>query len=518
MEQPQTSPEPNTNTSSKTQPGAEHLPAIFSTTGVDITEQKGIEQLLLESEQRFQAAVAAIDGVLWTNNSGGEMEGVQTGWASLTGQSMEEYRGYGWANAVHPDDALATIDAWNKTVHRRETFVFEHRVKMKNGEWGLFSVRAVPLVNADGSIREWVGVHTNITKARKSTEALRQSEEKFRSLANSISQMAWMANKDGWIYWYNERWYGYTGTSFEEMEGWGWDKVHHPDQVEKVVSATKELWNTNQPFELTFPLRRHDGVYRWFLTRVYPLLDERGEVQQWIGTNTDIDDYKKAMQLKDEFLNMASHELKTPLTSLKAFTQILEMQLKAGDNSSAATLLQKMDQQINKLNRLVIDLLDVNKIEKGQLQYNIEPFNFNILVSEVVEEMQRFSTTHTIQTRLDGPVILNGDRNRIEQVISNLIANAIKYSPSQDTIIVSTQSTTEEVIFSVQDFGIGVPEADLSNIFNRFYRVPGKYRESFPGLGTGLFIASEIISRHQGIIKAESEEGKGSTFSFYIPR
>ncbi|MEO7049680.1 MAG: ATP-binding protein, partial [Ferruginibacter sp.] len=280
----------------------------------------------------------------------------------------------------------------------------------------------------------------------------------------------------------------------------------------------KELWNTNQPFELTFPLRRHDGAYRWFLTRVYPLLNDRGEVQQWIGTNTDIDDYKKAMQLKDEFLSVASHELKTPLTSLKGFTQILEMQFQASDNADAATLLQKMDQQINKLNRLIIDLLDVNKIENGQLRYNTESFNFNVLVVDVVEVLQRTTTTQTIQTHLDDPVIVNADRNRIEQVISNLIANAIKYSPGRDTVIVSTQTTTEEVIFFVQDFGIGVPEVHISHIFDRFYRVPGKNRESYPGLGIGLFIAAEIISRHHGVINVDSQEGKGSIFSFSIPR
>jgi PAS domain S-box-containing protein len=147
-----------------------------------ITTAEANEQALRASEQRFQAAIAAVQGILWTNNAKGEMAGEQPGWAALTGQTYEEYQGYGWAKAVHPDDAQPTIEAWQKAVSRRSTFVFEHRVRVKTGHWEQFSIRAIPLMNADGSIREWVGVHTNITKERQAEEALRQSEAKFRSL------------------------------------------------------------------------------------------------------------------------------------------------------------------------------------------------------------------------------------------------------------------------------------------------------------------------------------------------
>ncbi len=151
----------------------------------DITAEQLSRQKIEESEQRFQAAIQAVEGILWTNNATGEMEGEQPGWANLTGQTYADYQGYGWASAVHPDDAQPTVDAWNEAVRERKTFVFEHRVRVKSGNWESFSIRAIPLINADGTIREWVGVHTNVTEQRKAEAALRASEQNLRSIVES---------------------------------------------------------------------------------------------------------------------------------------------------------------------------------------------------------------------------------------------------------------------------------------------------------------------------------------------
>ena len=151
-------------------------------TAIDVTQKVVAQKKLLQSEQRFQGAVDALKGILWTNNAEGKMEGEQPGWSALTGQSFDEYQGFGWASAVHPDDAQATVDAWNEAVRKRETFIFEHRVKMKDGNWGQFSVRAVPLFHDDGSINEWVGVHTDITEQRSAEQALIESERRYRVL------------------------------------------------------------------------------------------------------------------------------------------------------------------------------------------------------------------------------------------------------------------------------------------------------------------------------------------------
>ena len=186
---------------------------------------------LVECEKdRFRAAIEAVQGVLWTNDASGRMEGKQPGWAALTGQDLHEYQGYGWALAVHPDDAQPTIDAWNQAVAERRIFEFEHRVRRFDGCWRTFAIRAVPLLNPnDGNIREWVGVHTDITEQRLAELSLRevndqltQVADEFRALADGMAELCWMAEPDGHIYWYNRRWYDYTGKSAAEMLGRGW--------------------------------------------------------------------------------------------------------------------------------------------------------------------------------------------------------------------------------------------------------------------------------------------------------
>jgi PAS domain S-box-containing protein len=224
-------------------------------------------------------------------------------------------------------------------------------------------------------------------------------------------------------------------------------------------------------------------------------------------------------RIKDEFLSMASHELKTPVTSLKAFTQILQMTFEKEENAKAVDLLSKMDKQVDKLNRLIVDLLDITKVDKGELIFEAEDFNFDQLAQEIVEEMQRTTKTHSIKVHVGADVIVNGDRNRVGQVITNFISNAIKYSPDATEIVVQSSVENEQVKFCVKDFGLGIPADEQSKIFTRFFRAHSKSKHNtFPGLGLGLYISSEIIKKHSGTISFESVEGEGSTFCFELPK
>ena len=373
------------------------------------------------------------------------------------------------------------------------------------------------VIGEDGTSYGWAWYFRDITESRKNEIEIKESEERFSTLADSIQNLAWIADGNGWIYWYNRRWYDYTGTTFDEMQGWGWEKVHHPDHVEKVVAFVEKAWKKDEPFELTFPLRKHDGEYHWFLTRVVPIKDADGKVIKWIGTNTDIDDQKKALEQKDEFISIASHELKTPVTSLKGFTQILKMKFQKEQNLQAVDLLSRMDKQVDKLTKLIVDLLDVTKIENGHLEFSKEDFDGNELINEIVEEMQRSTISHKINVEYCDTKIINGDRNRIGQVLINLISNAIKYSPEASDILITCNNEKNKIKICVKDYGIGIRSSNLENIFDRFFRITGDSRETFPGLGLGLFISKEIIKRHNGEILVKSDEGKGSTFCFTLP-
>ncbi len=231
----------------------------------------------------------------------------------------------------------------------------------------------------------------------------------------------------------------------------------------------------------------------------------------------ELNERKKLEKQKDEFIGVASHELKTPVTSIKSYTQMLHYKFKKEGQLEAANLLAKLDTQIDKLTDLIGDLLDVTKIEAGKMAFNTTNFDFDDLVEEIVEEMQIITAKHKLIINGSSNQTINGDRERIGQVLINLISNAIKYSPNADKIVISNSREGKNVKLCVQDFGLGIPEEKKNQVFNRFFRISGPNQETFPGLGLGLYISSEIIKRSKGKIWVESREGEGSVFCFSLP-
>ena len=229
---------------------------------------------------------------------------------------------------------------------------------------------------------------------------------------------------------------------------------------------------------------------------------------------------KETLQLvknRDEFFSMTSHELKTPVTSLKAYTQLLLMDGNSFEEGKARMMLEKMDQQINKLVTLINDLLDTSRLQYGEMEYTKEPLKLNALVSEVIQEIKMSNPEHKIifQKNINGTVLGNPDR--LQQVINNLISNAIKYAPESKEIIIRLDKKDNKIVFSIKDFGYGVKQEDIPYIFDRFFRVSEDNLNTYPGLGVGLYISNQFIKRHGGRMWIESEYKKGSTFYFELP-
>jgi two-component system CheB/CheR fusion protein len=235
------------------------------------------------------------------------------------------------------------------------------------------------------------------------------------------------------------------------------------------------------------------------------------------GLTIQIAEKIKSEVHKNEFISMASHELKTPVTSIKGYTQILQHKFNQEGNTDGVLFLGRMDKQINKLTLLIEDLLDATKVTDGKLKFSEELFDFNLLVKEIAEEMQQTMSSHKININLDATEIVYGDRTRIGQVITNMLSNAIKYSPKADKINVTTTHKKNFLKFCVQDFGIGISKENQLRVFEQFYRVSGLIQDTFAGLGLGLFISSEIIKRTNGTMSVKSEVGQGSSFCFTLP-
>ncbi len=381
-----------------------------------------------------------------------------------------------------------------------------------------FSYKA--LKNQNGEVYAILNFAKDVTDLVLAKKQIQENEDKYKNLADSLPIIIWTADKDGNVDYYNKKWYEYTG--FEELDNRknASSKILHPDDFPKAMA----VWNKSQEnkvayeIEYQFKDKTKENGYRWFLGRAIPIKDDDGEVVQWIGTCTDIDEFKQFQQQKDNFLGIASHELKTPLTSLKLYSQFLEKNLRKQDDHSSADVALKMDDQINKLNNLINDLLDVTKIQNGKILLNNFDFNFDDLISEIVEE-QQMSTKHKILVDANPIGMIYGDRHRISQVMSNLINNAIKYSPNSDKIRISSKLLeNNRLLFCVRDYGIGIPKDKKDRVFEQYYRVSGSKEHTFPGLGLGLYISSEIIKRSGGKIFVNSVEGKGSDFCFEIPK
>lgn len=371
-----------------------------------------------------------------------------------------------------------------------------------------------PYREVDNSITGITVIATEVGLQVIARKQIEESEKQFRIFADSIQNLAWIANADGFIYWYNQRWYDYTGTALKDMEGSGWEKVHHPDKIKEVHKFLEEAWKKDEHFELTCQLRSHDGEYRWFLTRAYPVKDINGKIERWIGTNTDINEQKTAEQKKDEFISIASHEMKTPLTTAKGYIGLLLLSL--SEENSNTLYASKANQAIERLNELVTELLDSSKIQNGQLNFTKTTFDFNTLLEETIENFQLSAENHRLHKKGNSLKQINADRGRLEQVIINLLSNAVKYSPNADKILITIEEKPNMVQVSFEDFGVGMSAKHLDNIFDRYYRVE-EHSIHFQGLGIGLYISKNIIERHGGKMWVESEPEKGSIFYFTLP-
>lgn len=420
--------------------------------------------------------------------------------------------------AIVPLHKEYVLEAVEKAIKEKITYNAEYQVMWPDGSLHWVRASGKTVYDDEGNPVKIVGVTLDVTESKIALQRIQESEQRLNMALEYTNTGSWDLNLQTFSLIYTPRLaeiFGYPSSakiSYEQTRS-----HFHPDDLKNIVDkAFSKAINTGVYFYEARVLRP-DKTMRWVRTQGRVIYDSDKIPVRMLGTIMDITEEKNEQQRKDDFMGIITHELKTPLTSLKAFAQFLyERTEKSGENTSATYLL-KMVTQINKLNVLVQELLDVTRISSGKMKFNNEQFNINELILEIADQMQ-ITTNKTIiieNNLLNGSII--GDRERTGQVLANLLTNAIKYSPEADKVIVSISGKDNKVICSVTDFGIGIGKENQKYIFDRFYRESESHANTFPGLGLGLYISSEIIKRQGGKIWVESEKGKGSVFSFSLP-
>ena len=376
--------------------------------------------------------------------------------------------------------------------------------------------------NIKGEINGVGIIATEVKTQAELNNKIKESEFKLRQLTDLIPDMITNSDKTGKAFFYNKSWLNFSGLSLEELVDGGWIRIMHPNETEEFHKSLAYSLKTGEDFEMELRLRNSEGIYVWHLCRANAIYDENDKIESWISTCTEIHRIKLEEKRKDDFLKMVSHELKTPITSIRGYVQMLLSMVKTDDAVKKSALplessLSRIDNQISRLIRLISEMLDLNRIDDSQLNLNQKTFSLNNLVDDTVQDFKLSSPATIFKVEHNCECTVFADKDRIEQVLINFITNSIKYSPDDNNIEIKVFLTENfKVAVSVKDFGIGIDKANYKKIFKRFYRVSGKNEETYAGFGIGLFLAKDIIERHNGTIIVNSEKGKGSEFIFIL--
>jgi PAS domain S-box-containing protein len=500
---------------------------------------------LHECQERLQLFMQGSNDGFWDWNILKNECYVSDRWKELRGYARDAVIAdpiAAWKESLHPEDRDRTITAVFDYLEQGEgALSLEYRIQRLDGSCIWVLDRAQAIWNSEGIAIRTAGSQTDITSLKQAQESLRQSELIYHTLADTMPQLFWITQPDGYHEYYNQRWYDYTGTQPGQTDGEGWQALLHPDDVENTATIWQESLRTGKPYSVEYRFKgAMDGIYRWHLGRAQPLRDETGKIIRWFGSCTDIHDQKcaieeraqalereraarieqeKANRMKDDFLAVLSHELRSPLNPILGWTKLLRT--RKFDPVSLDRALETIERNANLQVQLIEDLLDVSRILRGKLQLTVKPVNLAIVVDAALEtvrsqaEAKQIQITKRIQASVER---IEGDFNRLQQVIWNLLSNAIKFTPEGGEVEIElVEDETVQII--VRDTGKGISSDFLPHVFERFQQADSGTTRQFGGLGLGLAIVRHIVEMHEGTIWVESAgEEQGATFVVSLPR
>jgi PAS domain S-box-containing protein len=383
-----------------------------------------------------------------------------------------------------------------------------------------------PLRNESGQVTGIFFEGTDVTDAVRSLQALRESEQRLRQLANTIRHLAWMAAPDGTVLWFNDRWREYTGMTTRQLMSETAGEMLHPDDLPGVQARWQRAVATGEPYENHMRLRRADGAWRRFHACAAPVRGADGNVVQWFGTCTDVEEahaareaLEDASRRKDEFLAMLAHELRNPLAPISAASQVLRVV--AQDEPRTRRASDVISRQVRHMVSLVDDLLDVSRVTRGLVELQRERVALDSIVAHALEQARPLldGRGHVLSVEMpQHPPCVMGDRTRLAQIVANLLNNSAKYTPPGGRIVLRVDAQDDRAILRVQDNGIGIDAALLPRVFQLFTQAERTPDRTQGGLGIGLALARSLAELHGGTLTAHSDGADaGATFCLSLP-
>lgn len=509
---------------------------------VDITDRKQAEIALSQSEERFRQMAETIQDVFWISIPLEQrLLYVSPAYEQVWGRSCESvYANHEeWLDAIHPDDREQVRTTLYQQV-MSGNYDVEYRIVRPDGSIRWVRDRGFPISEETGKPYRVAGVAEDITGRKQAEADLRESEARYRLLAEAIPQFVWITNAEGQNEYVNQQFCDYTGLSAEQMQGLDWLSIIHPDDLERTRDCWTASVNNGEFYEIEYRFRRADGTYRWFLGQGIPLKDEQGRAVKWFGTCTDIEPQKQieqarlllleqeqaarataeqANRIKDEFLAVLSHELRTPMNPILGWSKLLRNGKL--DSTRTAHALETIERNAQLQVQLIDDLLDISRILRGKLSLAIAPVDLGTVIAAALETVRLAveAKSLSIQTQLSPTVgLVNGDAGRLQQVMWNLLSNAVKFTPANGQITVALTQVGTNAQIQVADTGKGIQPDFLPYVFEHFRQEDAATTRKFGGLGLGLAIGRQIVEMHGGTVRAESPgEGQGATFTVRLP-
>ncbi len=501
----------------------------------DITSRKRAQDALRESEERFRALADGCPSIIWMADAEGKGLFANRAYLEFFNLASEGTNGEHWHEVVHPEDARAYIGAYERAVRDRTPFRAEVRVRRGDGEWRWVTSDAVPRFDSSARFLGHVGITVDITERKLAQQALEQSEEKFRQLAENISEVFWIKDGNGTeLLYVSPAFERVWGRSCEELyrEKGVWLQSMEPDDRERMISLKSTRFD-REPCDTEYRIRTPGGELKWIRDRSFPVRDQAGKVVRFVGIAEDITLRKKAEaamreakeaaessnRAKSEFLANMSHEIRTPLNGVIGMTGLL-LETELDDEQRQYAEIIRMSGE--SLLAVVNDILDFSKIEAGKVDLEIQDFDLAAVLESVrqvlwVKVMEK-GLNLSCRAEPEVPLRLRGDFGRLRQVLLNLAGNAVKFTPSGNVTIAASLEWQQEksigIRFSVRDTGIGIAADRLSDIFSPFTQVDSSFTRKYGGTGLGLAISHRLVQLLGGEIGVESEPGLGSTFWF----